>query len=63
MSEILDIKKWYISNFEKFENNLNGGSLKPIHQVRKEAIAKFSNSLIFQLHLMKIGGLQILCLY
>ena len=42
MSEILDIKKWYISNFEKFENNLNGGSLKPIHQVRKEAIAKFS---------------------
>jgi Fe-S cluster assembly protein SufD len=42
MSEILDIKKWYMSNFEKFEDNLNGGSLKPIHQVRKEAIAKFS---------------------
>jgi Fe-S cluster assembly protein SufD len=42
MSEIVDIKKWYVSNFEKFENNLNGGSLKPIHQVRKEAIARFS---------------------
>ena len=43
MSQILDVKKWYISNFEKFENNLNGGSLKPIHQVRKDAIANFSN--------------------
>ena len=43
MSQILDIKKWYISNFETFENSLNGGSLKPIHQVRKEAIANFSN--------------------
>lgn len=43
MSQIPDIKKWYISNFETFENSLNGGSLKPIHQVRKEAIADFSN--------------------
>ena len=43
MSQILDVKKWYISNFETFENSLNGGSLKPIHKVRKEAIAKFSN--------------------
>jgi Fe-S cluster assembly protein SufD len=43
MSQTLDIKKWYISNFENFENNLNGESLKPIHQVRKEAIAFFSS--------------------
>ena len=43
MSQILDLKKWYISNFELFENSLNGGSLKPFHQVRKEAIANFSN--------------------
>jgi Fe-S cluster assembly protein SufD len=43
MSQILDIKKWYISNFESFENSLNGGSLKPFHQVRKDAIANFSN--------------------
>jgi Fe-S cluster assembly protein SufD len=42
MSQILDIKKWYISNFEKFENSLNGESRKPIHQLRKEAISKFS---------------------
>ncbi|MGD1006618.1 MAG: Fe-S cluster assembly protein SufD [Ignavibacteriaceae bacterium] len=43
MSRTLDIKKWYISNFQTFENSLNGESLKPIHRVRKEAIANFSN--------------------
>jgi Fe-S cluster assembly protein SufD len=43
MSQIPDIKKWYVSNFETFENSLNGESLKPIHRVRKEAIANFSN--------------------
>ena len=42
MSQILDVKNWYIKNFEKFENSLNGGSAKPIHQIRREAISNFS---------------------
>ncbi len=42
MSQLLDLKTWYIKNFESFENSLNGGSEKPIHQVRRNAIEKFS---------------------
>ncbi len=41
MSELLEIKKWYISNFESFENSLNGESKLPIHKFRKEAIENF----------------------
>lgn len=43
MNKILDIKKWYLSNFELFEHSLNGESLKPIHKLRKDAIEKFSD--------------------
>ena len=42
MSNILDTKNWYIKSFESFENSLNGESSKPVHQVRREAIEKFS---------------------
>lgn len=42
MTQKLDIKEWYIDRFKDFENSLNGESLKPIHQLRKEAIEKFS---------------------
>ncbi len=42
MDNILNIKKWYLDNFEIFQNSLNGESLKPINQLRKDAIAKFS---------------------
>ena len=42
MSELTDIKKWYLSNFEMFENSLNGESNFPIHQVRKDALRNFS---------------------
>lgn len=42
MSEILESKDWYLQNFKKFENGLNGESNKPIHKIRKEAINKFS---------------------
>ncbi len=42
MSQALDIKNWYISNFETFEKSLNGESSLPIHNIRKDAIEKFS---------------------
>lgn len=42
MSDILEIKKWYLNNFETFENSLNGESKKPIHLIRKEAISNFN---------------------
>jgi len=42
MDNILNIKKWYLDNFEIFQNSLNGESLKPINQLRKDAMAKFS---------------------
>ncbi|MDP4174763.1 MAG: Fe-S cluster assembly protein SufD [Bacteroidota bacterium] len=36
-----EIKNWYYSNFELFENSLNGQSKAPVHKIRKEAIAEF----------------------
>jgi Fe-S cluster assembly protein SufD len=42
MDNISNIKKWYLDNFEIFQNSLNGESLKPINQLRKDAMAKFS---------------------
>lgn len=41
-SEIKNIKNWYIENFEKFENSLNGGASGVIHELRKDAISNFS---------------------
>ncbi|HSD64434.1 MAG TPA: Fe-S cluster assembly protein SufD [Ignavibacteriaceae bacterium] len=40
--EIKDIKNWYIENFQKFENSLNGGASGVIHELRKDAISNFS---------------------
>ncbi len=40
--EIKDIKNWYIDNFGKFENSLNGGASAPLHRIRKDAISNFS---------------------
>ncbi len=40
--ELKDIKSWYIENFGKFENSLNGGASAPIHKIRKDAISNFS---------------------
>ncbi len=42
MSELNQLKDWYIGEFKKFENTLNGESTSSIHQLRKEAISNFS---------------------
>lgn len=41
--ENFDAKQWYISHFEMFENSLNGRRDMPFHEVRKAAIARFSD--------------------
>jgi len=43
MDQILDLKKWYLSNYEIFENSLNGEASSTLHSIRREAINKFSN--------------------
>ena len=40
--EMTDIKQWYISNFNLFEESLNGSRETPFHEVRRSAISKFS---------------------
>lgn len=35
------IKNWYIDNFRKFENKLNGESESKFHELRKSALARF----------------------
>jgi Fe-S cluster assembly protein SufD len=42
MNEILDLKNWYIQNFEHLETNLNGDS-ETIHSLRRDAISYFSD--------------------
>src|SRR3990170_8284489 len=42
MENILDIKKTYLSHFTDFKNSLNGGKAKPVHELRRSAISKFS---------------------
>lgn len=37
-----DAKQWYLSNFELFENSLNGSKNDSFHETRKSAIAKFA---------------------
>ncbi len=39
----VDIKDWYVSHFQAFENSLNGSSKAPFHQIRRSAIAKFAD--------------------
>lgn len=41
--EKIDIKQWYVSNFELFENSLNGSKKPPFHEIRRDAISKFSD--------------------
>jgi Fe-S cluster assembly protein SufD len=42
MSNVNEIKSWYLKNFEQFENSLNGDRLSSISNLRKEALSKFS---------------------
>lgn len=42
MAELVNIKDWYLSNFESFEKRLNGGKSEPVHSLRKEALNSFS---------------------
>jgi Fe-S cluster assembly protein SufD len=42
MENTLDYKKLYLSYFTDFENNLNGGKAKAVHELRKSAISNFS---------------------
>ena len=42
MSQVPEIKSWYLNNFDEFESGLNGGASKPIHSIRKDALENFS---------------------
>lgn len=42
MSNVNEIKNWYLKNFEQFENSLNGDRFSSISNLRKEALNKFS---------------------
>lgn len=42
MEKISEIKNHYLSHFTDFENSLNGGKSKPVHELRKSAISNFS---------------------
>jgi Fe-S cluster assembly protein SufD len=41
-NENLDIKNWYLSNFDFFESKLNGRGAIPFHETRRTAISRFS---------------------
>ena len=41
MTQSTDKKEWYLSNFESFEQSLNGASATPLHQIRRSAIEQF----------------------
>jgi Fe-S cluster assembly protein SufD len=43
MENTLELKKLYLALFADFENSLNGGKSKPIHELRKTAITDFSD--------------------
>jgi Fe-S cluster assembly protein SufD len=42
MNDYKEVKNWYLDEFKKFENSLNGESAEPIHKLRKEAILNFA---------------------
>ncbi len=42
MTQTTDRKDWYLARFADFEQSLNGEAATPIHQKRKEAIARFA---------------------
>ncbi len=37
-----DTKAWHLSNFDRFASQLNGSSTTPFHEIRKNALSKFS---------------------
>src|SRR4030095_1555011 len=39
--EKTQLKDWYLSNFKKVEESLNGESKTPFHEIRKKAISIF----------------------
>ncbi len=41
MNKTLEIKEWYSSNFEVFEESLNGDKLSSLHSLRKDALSNF----------------------
>lgn len=41
-NENLDLKNWYLSNFDFFESKLNGRGAIPFHETRRAAISRFS---------------------
>ena len=43
MENTLEIKKLFLTQFVEFENSLNGGKSKPVHELRKSAISNFSD--------------------
>ena len=43
MENTLEIKNLFLSQFTDFENSLNGGKSKPVHELRKSAISNFSD--------------------
>lgn len=43
MKAAQEIKKWYVSTYESFEERLNGGANNPVHTIRRDAIERFGN--------------------
>jgi Fe-S cluster assembly protein SufD len=41
-NENLDMKNWYLANFDFFESKLNGRGAIPFHETRRAAISRFS---------------------
>ena len=41
-NESLDLKNWYLSNFDFFESKLNGRGTIPFHETRRAAISRFA---------------------
>jgi Fe-S cluster assembly protein SufD len=39
----VDFKEWFIQNFQTFEKSLNGEKTESFHQLRKDALSKFSS--------------------
>lgn len=38
-----EFKQWFINNFQSFEKSLNGEKTSSFHQIRKDALSKFSS--------------------
>lgn len=42
LTQDIDTKAWYLSNFDFFESKLNGSAALPFHEKRRAAISKFA---------------------